>query len=52
MKKTNIEFCDWGSKEVIKFTVPKSVANAIKIIIKVLAEENENVIWSTHRLDD
>ena len=52
MRKTNIEFQDWNSKEVIKFTVPKKVANAIKTIIMELAEDNENVIWSTHIKDD
>jgi hypothetical protein len=51
IKMTNIEFTDWDSNETIMFSVPKKVANAIKTIILELAEDNENVMWSTSRED-
>ena len=48
IKKTNIEFKDWDSNEVIMFSVSKKVANAIKTIIMEMSEENENVMCSTY----
>ena len=52
MKMTNIEFQERNSNKTIIFSVPKKVANAIKTIIMELAEDNENVMWSTHIKDD
>ena len=49
---TNIEFKDWDSNETVSFSVPKKISNAIKTIIMELAEDNENVMWSTQTKED